>query len=84
MKRQIWHAVAGLVIAVLVFQLLLRYQYVHLRGNHVLRIDRLTATTCIMPCLETPPQFGHNIWQGRERGDAQDRFIVGGRCRLGV
>lgn len=50
-----WYAVSAIVVALAAFQLFLHYQYVHLSGGYVMRIDRLTGTSCIMPCVPSPP-----------------------------
>jgi hypothetical protein len=51
--RQIYYWIAAVVGILAVFQFFLRYQYEHLAGGIVMRIDRLTATSCYMPCV--PP-----------------------------
>jgi hypothetical protein len=54
MSRRTWYTVGGAVVAVLFFQLFIHYQYIHLAGGDVMRIDRLTGSSCHMPCLPTP------------------------------
>jgi len=44
----------GLIAVALVFQLFFRYQYVRL-SDSVLRVDRLTAQSCYMPCVPASP-----------------------------
>ncbi len=53
MKNRSWYAVS-VVAAIAIFQFFLRYQYEHLAGGSVMRIDRLTASSCYMPCLPAP------------------------------
>jgi hypothetical protein len=53
-RRNTWYFVGGIVAAALVFQLFFHYQYVHLAGGDVMRIDRLTGSSCDMPCVPTP------------------------------
>jgi hypothetical protein len=48
-----WYVFGGIIVAILAFQFFLRYDYVHLRGGYVMRLDRLSASSCIMPCLPT-------------------------------
>lgn len=46
--------IAGIVIAViLVYQLFFRYQYIE-RSYGITRIDRLSGTSCRLPCTPTP------------------------------
>ena len=52
-KSLILYALAGLLAVTLVFQSFFRYEYVTTRSGHVIRIDRLKATACVMPCLGT-------------------------------
>jgi hypothetical protein len=42
--------VAVAAVLVLVFQLFFRYQYIHTVGVLVMRVDRLTGSSCFMPC----------------------------------
>ena len=50
MKR-LPYIVAGLIVALAVFQLFLRYEYLK-AGYEWYRIDRVTAQSCVMPCKE--------------------------------
>ncbi len=43
-------ATALLILALGAFQLFLRYQYVHTTGTKVVRIDRVTGQSCVLPC----------------------------------
>jgi hypothetical protein len=40
------------VLGGVVFQLFLRYAYVHTAGNTVVRIDRISGDSCVLPCDE--------------------------------
>jgi hypothetical protein len=53
MKRRLLYVSASLIVVVLVFQFFFRYEYVQTGGGPVVRIDRLHATACIMPCHGT-------------------------------
>lgn len=53
MSRNAWYVVGGVAVAALIFQLFLHYQYEHLAGGRVMRIDRLTGSSCFMPCVAT-------------------------------
>jgi len=53
-KPQAFYALGGLVLVALAFQFFFRYEYVHLAGGHVMRIDRVTSTSCNMPCSPAP------------------------------
>ncbi|MGA7202298.1 MAG: hypothetical protein WBX26_10745 [Candidatus Cybelea sp.] len=53
MSRNTWYVVGGVAVAALIFQLFLHYQYEHLAGGRVMRIDRLTGSSCFMPCVAT-------------------------------
>ncbi len=55
MRAQTRNVVAGGVALALVFQFFLRYEYVHLAGGRVMRIDRATGSSCFMPCTPPPP-----------------------------
>lgn len=48
-------ALSSVAVSVAVFQFFLRYNYVHDGNAGLVRIDRITTTSCIMPCLPTPP-----------------------------
>lgn len=54
-KNRPWYVVGSLFAAAFVFQFFLRYDYVHLAEGRVMRIDRLTASSCYMPCLPPKP-----------------------------
>jgi hypothetical protein len=54
-RRRIGPWIVALVAVALIFQFFFRYQYEHLAGGNVLRIDHLTATSCYLPCLPPPP-----------------------------
>lgn len=41
-----------LVVGGVIFQVLLRYTYVHTVGDNVVRIDRATGESCTMPCTD--------------------------------
>lgn len=41
-----------LILAGVVFQLFLRYTYVHTLGNTVVRVDRISGESCALPCDE--------------------------------
>ncbi len=45
-------AVAVLFIALVAVQFFLRYAYVHTTGNKVVRIDRITGESCLLPCQD--------------------------------
>jgi hypothetical protein len=47
--------IVGVVVAIALGQMFVRYDYVHLAGGHVMRIDRLASTSCYMPCLPPTP-----------------------------
>jgi len=49
-SRRLGYIIAGLAFIGLLFQLFFRYQYVHLEGATVMRIDRLSGSSCNMPC----------------------------------
>ena len=70
--RATWYVVGGIVLAAIVFQFFLRYNYVHLRGGYVMRLDRLTASSCYMPCLPKPPTPTPVPY---DRKAAVDRFL---------
>jgi hypothetical protein len=60
--RGLW-IIAGLLLIGAVFQLFLRYQYLHTAGLAVMRIDRVTGSSCYMPCVPfrtgtVPPILG--------------------------
>jgi Pentapeptide repeats (8 copies) len=42
-----WNVVIALVAAAVIFQLFLRYQYIHTVGQSVERVDRLTGQSCL-------------------------------------
>jgi hypothetical protein len=44
----------AVVLAGAVFQLFFRYEYIHLSGAGVMRVDRLTKASCVLPCTEDP------------------------------
>jgi hypothetical protein len=50
--QQRWYILGGVVVAAILFQLFFRYQYVHLAGAEVMRIDRLTGRSCYEPCIQ--------------------------------
>lgn len=60
--RRVGYIVAGLVIAGLLFQLFFRYQYVHLTGTTVMRIDRLSGSSCNLPCEAPQPPPVQTEW----------------------
>lgn len=41
--------IVALTLVAAVFQLFFRYEYIHLSGMVVMRVDRLTGTTCLLP-----------------------------------
>jgi hypothetical protein len=41
-----------LVLGGVVFQFFLRYTYVHTLGNTVVRVDRISGDSCVLPCDE--------------------------------
>ncbi len=43
-------AIALLIVALAIFQFFLRYAYVHTVGNKVVRIDRVSGQSCVLPC----------------------------------
>jgi hypothetical protein len=47
--QQRWYIIGGTVAAMILFQLFFRYQYLHLAGARVMRIDRLTGRSCYEP-----------------------------------
>lgn len=49
-RRRIGFWLVALIGLALIFQLFFRYQYLHLSGINVMRIDRLTLASCSMPC----------------------------------
>ncbi len=53
MRKPAWFA-AGAVFTVLVFQLFFRFDYVHVAGARVMRIDRLSGASCDIPCIPAP------------------------------
>jgi hypothetical protein len=54
MNTRGWYIVSAVLVVGLLFQLFLRYQYVHLVGGRVMRIDRLSQASCEMPCAPPP------------------------------
>jgi hypothetical protein len=48
--KPILYVAGGLIVAVVVVQLFLRYQYIHTIGVRITRIDRLTGASCELPC----------------------------------
>lgn len=44
------YLVGGLIGLAVIFQLFLRYQYIHTYGRNITRIDRLTRQSCELPC----------------------------------
>jgi|SRR5579862_7154274 len=54
MKMNGWYVAGAIVAALIIFQSFLRYQYEHLAGGRVMRIDRLTGSSCYMPCVPQP------------------------------
>jgi hypothetical protein len=51
-----WYIFGAVLFAGLLFQFFFRYQYVHLAGNVVMRIDRITGTSCNEPCADPEPK----------------------------
>lgn len=55
MNARAWYAIGLAAAVILAFQFFWRYQYVHLVGLRVMRIDRLTGQSCVMPCAAPSP-----------------------------
>ncbi len=51
-------AVALLILALVFVQLFLRYSYVHTTGNKVVRVDRITGESCLLPCQDNNDPYG--------------------------
>lgn len=51
---RVWILVVGAIAAILIFQFFFRYQYVN-QGTALLRIDRVTGSSCYLPCLPPTP-----------------------------
>ena len=49
-QQRIVQILLVLVALAVVFQLFLRYQYIHTSGADIVRVDRLTGQSCDMPC----------------------------------
>ncbi|MBC5806227.1 MAG: hypothetical protein ACR2KS_04610 [Candidatus Eremiobacter antarcticus] len=47
-------AILALVVFAVCYQLLFRYQYFHLAGGTVMRVDRLSGASCNLPCVTNP------------------------------
>jgi len=73
--------VGGLAVAALLaFQIFVRYQYVHLVGVRVMRIDRLTSTSCYMPCPDptsSPEKPARTFESDDEDAISRVRMIAG-------
>jgi hypothetical protein len=54
-KRRLVFIGLAAVAIILVFQFFFRYQYIHTVGIEVLRVDRLTGASCVLPCLPPTP-----------------------------
>lgn len=54
MTRNAWYAIGGVCLAALVFQVFFHYQYVQLGQGTIMRINRLTGSSCYMPCNPSP------------------------------
>lgn len=88
MSRRRWYTIGGAAVAALFFQVFVHYQYVHLAGGYVMRIDRLTGSSCYMPCVSTPaptnapPQptasTGNNLWGGTSASQRGGTSILSG------
>jgi hypothetical protein len=79
MTRNVWFSIGGLLIAAVLFQVFLHYEYIHLAGGSVMRIDRLTGTSCYMPCTPkpTPSPFDLNAAADYLReSDRQDQQAI--------
>lgn len=74
--RRVGYIVAGLVIAGLLFQLFFRYQYVHLTGTTVMRIDRLSGSSCNLPCEQ--PSFDPTTAKPEHSFDSDDQEAIQG------
>lgn len=48
--KYLLYSVGGLILVAAMFQLFLRYQYIHTVGVRITRIDRLTGSSCELPC----------------------------------
>jgi hypothetical protein len=51
--KRLWFPVSALVVVVALFQLFFRYEYIS-GGRLITRIDRLTSSSCTMPCTPEP------------------------------
>lgn len=51
-------AVAVLIIGLGAFQLFGRYTYVHTAGTKVVRIDRVSGQSCVLPCQDSGGAYG--------------------------
>jgi hypothetical protein len=49
-RKRFLYAFGALIVLAVIFQLFLRYQYVHTVGYSITRIDRLTGASCELPC----------------------------------
>lgn len=54
LMKRLAYAIAGLLVAAVIFQLFLRYQYIAANDGGIARIDRLTGASCYLPCKPTP------------------------------
>ena len=53
-NRRVAWSLGAAFAALAIFQLFLRYYYVHTSGTQLVRIDRLTGESCVMPCDRAP------------------------------
>jgi hypothetical protein len=56
LDRRLWYPVLIAIGAAIIFQLFFRYSYIHTVGVRVVRVDRLTGTSCELPCNSQAPE----------------------------
>lgn len=73
-------AVVGLTVAVQ----FLRYDYIHTTGQLVMRVDRITGASCLLPCqtLESIPSKPVNVKTFVSIGPGARAFDEKGGCRF--
>lgn len=55
MNSRVLYGVVGVVVVVVFVQMFLRYTYIS-HGYQTLRIDRVTGSSCTLPCTAAPPE----------------------------
>jgi len=82
-NRRTGYTIGGLVAVALLFQFFFRYQYEHLAGGQVMRIDRVTGSSCYMPCIPptpgptpSPPNYLNSGADYKRESDNQDQEAI--------